>query len=382
MALDFGTLLTPESRDTIKANLLSIADTLGLRTTNWFAGAPTRTVIAATAWILEAYQNVVVSLTRSHFLDYATGVGLTRLAYYVYGVERIEATYATGSVTLTNSGGGVYSWDAGDLVLKNTATGVTYVNDEAISLGASSSVTAVFLAQEIGSDGSASVGQIDALVTTALGVTCSNPGALSGIDAEEDSTLRVRCRASLGPLSPNGPRRAIEYVCTTPELVSGVAVNRVKVSQPNGDGIVYVYIAAPDGALSGPDVALVQAGVDVYATAEVQTNIVASATDLSVDVGPTVYVTSGVLSDSEWQDEVTDALDAYIAGLPIGGVTAGAANIIPWRALVGVIKQIQIGDSATFEVISCNLASEADVSLLETEVAIPGTYTITIVQVT
>ena len=128
MALDFGTLLTPESRETIKANIYSLADTLGLKTTNWFSGAPTRTLFAVAAWVFEGYQKAVVSLTASHFLDTATAGGLTRLAYYVYGVERIESTYAAGSVTLTNAGGGVYSWAAGDLVLKNTSTGATYVN--------------------------------------------------------------------------------------------------------------------------------------------------------------------------------------------------------------------------------------------------------------
>ncbi|MCB9584544.1 MAG: baseplate J/gp47 family protein [Polyangiaceae bacterium] len=379
MALNLDDLTTPLSRETLKKEIYDLAQTLGLKVNDFVSGSPIRTLFSVASWIFQALHTLVVDANKAAFLDTATGNGLTSRAKGVYGVERITDDYAVGAVALTNIGGGIYSWAPGDLVLKSSSSGTTYANLEAISLGALGTATANFQAQVIGSAGSASAGQIDTLVTTALGVTCSNAGALSGRDAETDEALRERCRDSLGSLSPSGPKRAIEFVCSTPSLVSDVVVNRVKVLQPNGDGICQIYVAAPDGGLSGPDVAKVQLGVDYFATAEVQTNVVHSATDRAVDVAPTVYVTSGVLSDSEWQDEVTDALDAYLNGLPIGGVTAGASNIIPWRALVGVVKQIQIADS--FPVISCNLASEVDISLVETEVAVPGTYTITIVQV-
>lgn len=236
------------------------------------------------------------------------------------------------------------------------------------------SQSVLFEAQTIGSAGSASAGQIDTAVTTSLGVTVSNPGALSGIDEEADEDLRERCRNSLGPLSPNGPKRAIEYVLTTPSL-SGVAINRVLVLQPLGDGFVYVYAASEDGALSAPDIATAQVALDTYATSEVQTTVLASATDKAINVAPTVYVKSGLRSDSEWEDVVDAALRAYTKTIPIGGLTTDVPNVVPWRGIVGIIKGAADG------VISASLASEADISLAQTEVAVPGTYTITIVQV-
>lgn len=335
-------LLTAATPAEVLATLYELLEDLDLPTTTWESGDPLRTVLAVLAQVLGGYSTLQVVMVKSGFLDEAEQGWLTLIAREVYGVERIEATSASTDVTLTNAGGGVYSFDPGELVVKNSTTGATYVNTAIVSLGASTTLTGVNVqAQDVGSAGNAAIGQIDTLVTQLTDVTVTNPDQAAGTDEETDPALRDRCRLRLGALSPNGPARAYEYVALTPELNGGVAVTRVRVLPPPGDGTVTIVIAGAAGTISGGDVALVQAGIDEWATPSSVDATVQSATGIALSPTVDIYVdTAAGMSDPEWTTAVENALLAWVPTLPIGGVDLGAGGIVSYRAMIGVLENI------------------------------------------
>jgi hypothetical protein len=210
---------------------------------------------------------------------------------------------------------------------------------------------------------------VDDLVTTLLGVTCSNAAEIVGQDAEEDEDLKERDIESLGALSPDGPKEAYEFVAKTPELNGGVTVNRAKTLAPPGDGTLTVVVAGPAGALSAPEIALIQTGIDDNAEPATAVATVISATDVALTVETDVYLSSASgLTSGTVEDFVKEALLDYVAALDIGGVNTGTGGRVPWRALVGVIERSS-PDGSSRPILEATLVSEADVALAETEVA-------------
>lgn len=376
-------LLQPVSFDDARRRIYSLAESLGLKTTNWIPGGVTRALFSIAAALLSAASLDVNTLAAQGFLDTAVQNWLTRLAKVVYGVDRIEATYATGSLTITNSGGGIYAFDPGELIVKNTATGTTYANMQAVTLNPSTTLTDVlFRAQLVGSEGNAAIGQVDTLVTTLIGVDVTNTSAFEGIDEETDEALRVRCRAALGALSPNGPRRAYEYVSLTPDLNGGVSVTRVKVLNPPGTGQVNVILAGPGGTLAPGEVALVQAGLDEWATPEVATVSAIAAIPVHTSYTGTIHVdaSAGMLS-TEWEALIKSVLVDWTNTIPIGGVDIGAGGKLLWRLRTGIIEEIKIGGK---RYVLQAQGDEFDIDIGPTEIAEldPANITLTIVQVT
>jgi hypothetical protein len=71
---------------------------------------------------------------------------------------------------------------------------------------------------------------------------------------------------------------------------------------------------------------------------------------------------------------ISDALAVYFETLPIGGVTDASPHVIPWSALLSIIRTALPG------ITSATLAlPTGDVTLTATEVAVLGTITPTVV---
>ncbi len=381
-------LLTTTTPEAVKAQLFALMSASGVSVTAWQPLSPMWAVVDACSRLLAASQGLQTTVNRGGYRDTADGNWLATTSRQTYGVDKILATYATGALTLTNGGGGVYDLDPGDLIVKNTTTGKTYTNTDAIHIGALATVTDTPIrATEIGADSNAAIGEVDDLVTTLLGVTCSNAAAVVGEDAETSDALRERDTDSLGALSPDGPKEAYNYVAKTPTLNGGVTVNRARTLTPPGDGTVTVVIAGPAGALSSPDVALVQAGIDDNAEPATVAATVISATAVALTIDTDVYLpsTSGFV-DADVQVFVKQALLDYVNGsadvededgnvvkagvkpLPIGGIDTGSGGKVSWRALVGAIERSGPDDN-TRPISEATLDVESDVALTEAEVA-------------
>jgi len=318
-------LLIQQTQPQIYAAALQIAQTLGLPVSSWQAGDPTRSLYYLESQILAALEQVVVGYIQSGFLDYASGTWLQILAQQVFGVTVPAATYAETSVTLTNSGGAVYILEAGDLTFRNSTTGATYHNTSGGTLPAivgstPGTLSVTVTADQAGSAGSASAGEIDALVTTLLGVTVTNPAAAVGVDQQDDSVTRQQCRNKLGSLSPNGPASAYSYVAQNSTLTGIQTVTRSRVYPDSDTGDVQIYVAGPSGGVSSGDVAAVQSAIEKWATPLCITPTVSSANNVTVNVTYTLWVYQSInQTSSQIQASVQTALENLFAARPIGG---------------------------------------------------------------
>lgn len=356
MTLPVDTLIEPLTEAQVKATLYDLLAALGIETTSWRPRATTRAIVAICAKVIAGLTVLIAAGIRSTSLGLKpSGVWLTLLAKYVYGIDRRTATFAATGVTLVNAGGGVYNLDPGDLILLNTTSGKTYVNTEAIALGALSSLQNVPVrAVEIGSDSTATPGEIDDFVTPLLGVTVTNPAAAVGSDEESDEELIQDCAAARGALSPFGARGAYTFFAkfrpggkplTKADGVTPIGVNRVQMV-PGVGGALAVYVATATGDVSGSvstpgdDLYIVDQNLRTYALGPCLTLTTATAPSVDFVILYTVYadVAAGRTAD-EIKDIIGAALTAWGATYPIGGLSINGSDFYIFlsavRAIIG-----------------------------------------------
>lgn len=375
--LDLSDLIVEETNATVYAKLLAFAAALGLQTETWHPGDPTRTLFDADSRLHAGRERLVVELIKAGFLDLASGDGLTLCAKYLFGVDRVPATYATCTLRFTNTGNALFAIDPEDYTLLNSDTQKTYRNSTGGTLNPNSTLDVTITAEEAGAASSAGIGEIDTLVNALPKVSVSNVTTAVGTDAESDPALRARCRAKLGSLSPNGPADAYAFVALTPELVNGRVISRVRVVDNSTVGEVQVYVAGPSGAVDAPTVADVDAGIETYANPLCNSATVTSATNAPQNITYTLWVYSGVNKQSaEIQADVQAALIEALKTRPIGGdITPPALTGYIYK---GFIEATILQAVAPYGYRVTVSAPAADVSLAVNQVAVLGTLTATI----
>lgn len=368
MSASLDDLSRPLTVDEIKTAIYDYIAAYGLVTTSWKPGAVVRTIIAALAFVLAAFSVLISLMAKSGFLELSSGSWLTLVARYVYGVERDEGSFATGYVTLDNSGGGVYAGDPDDLVVYNPTTGKSYRNTAAYSIGSlETGVIVPIKAVELGADSTSGAGEITGLETALAGVTCSNGAAVVGTDPETDASLRTRCVESTAAASPNGPSDAYSYFAKTAARSDGSSIGVTRVnSVPDGLGGIDVYVATASGTVTGT---ATDPGTDLGAVADAIhenaeplgiTPIVQSATPLSIAVTYELWLLSTAgLAAAQVEALVSDALIAFMAGSPIGGyvippatgkvyvsaIRAAIASALPSGSLVRIDVTVPAADA-------------------------------------
>jgi hypothetical protein len=379
--VQLASLIIRQSKEEIYEAGLGIATALELPVSSWQAGDPTRSLYHLEAETLSSLEESVAGYIESGFLDYATGDWLKVIADQGFNVQVPAATFATTEVVLTNEGGGVYEIEAGDLTLKSTISGKTYRNTSGGTLAAkvgstAGTLTIDVIAEEAGSDSSAGAGEIDDMVTTLLGVTCSNEDAAIGIDEQDEEVTRQQCRDALGNVSPNGPREIYAYVARNPELSGTTAIARVRVYSSSDSGDVTVYLAGPSGAVEEADRALVEEAFVTWATPLCTTVETLSVSEVVVPVSYEIwlYKSSGK-TEQEAEDDIESALEEMFRTRPIGG------DIIPPETTGKLyLSMIESVIRSTFpKAFRVRVtAPAADLDLALGEVAALGTITATI----
>lgn len=380
--ISLAALLVEETKEQIYAYAIGIAQSLGLPVSSWQAGDPTRSLYHVEATLLATLEKVVVGYIKSAFLDYATGEWLEILAKQVFNVDVPPATYAETSLVLTNTAGGYYSIEPGDLTFKNSITGKTYRNSTGgiLQSGPGTALTVSVVAEEAGSASSAGAAEIDELVTTLLGVTCSNPTAAVGVDKQDEEVTRQQCRDKLGSLSPNGPKEAYSYVARNADLTGTRGVTRARVYTPDAVGTVVVYLAGPSGAVSVPDRALVEDAIVKWSVPLTATPSVLSATNLVVPVTYQIWLyTSANRTVLEVQADVAAALQQMFARRPIGGdvIVPGGPGALYQSIIESTIREAFPGHAFRVAVSS----PATDVAMMAGEVAVLGVVMPTVTMV-
>jgi phage-related baseplate assembly protein len=300
MMIQLSDLVTPATKDAFRANLVNGLKALGIPADRWRTTGSLSSILTVLAGSLAGFSITIANAIAGQFLNLATGDWLTLLAFYVYGVSRVQATQASGPLTLTNAQGGIWNFAPGQATFKNSTTGQTYTNVDAVALGVVNSPTASqtisIQATSFGTAGGASIGQVDTVVTTMTGVSCSNALPVVGLDSQSDPSLRQTCLAKLGASSVRGPTTAFQYYATrNPDgslLLNSsgapVNVNRVAVSNASHTGTITVTVASPQGVPTADDLSTVTTNLLANARPGATTLIVQGATP--VNYGPTLLV--------------------------------------------------------------------------------------------
>ncbi len=384
MSLSIEDLTTPVTKEEAQLSIYEGLAAQGVNTTNWKPGSVVRTIIAIVAILFAATTNLIAEIARSAFVEYALATWLTFVARYVYGVERQEATFGTGTLRLTNTGGGDYTLQPGELVIRNPDTDKTYTNTLEIHLGPGSEVSptvvdAQIVAQESGSGSTATVGRIRELVTTLLNVVCTNTTAVVGLDEEADPPLRQRCRDQLGARSANGPSDAYASVVRNARRTDGTPIGAFRLRiKKDGKGNAYIYMATSNGFVSGDpedtatDLGAINDQIQRKVTPLGFTSHSLSATPKVLNITCQIYMldTSG-LTAAQVTALVVKTLTQYLATAPIGGfVIDGQPGRIYLDDLKGVIK------SARPEIFHVAFSSPtADVDCAYADAAALGAFT-------
>jgi len=350
----------------------------------------------------------------------ASGGGLQLLSQYFYGVPPPLGSYASGSLTLVNSGGGVYSYGAGQAQFASTipnAVGVypTYTNESAFTLNALSTLSIEIECTFSGSGGNAIPGAISNLVTSMLGVTCSNPNPVLGSDPLSDPALRQYNISSLSRNSNYGPRSSYSYaIQTATNIVTGspVNINRWTISVNSHTGVATIYICSPEGTTDPNDQAGIAACIESGAgstdptftgarppgaTVGPDTVIIGSSTigapapAVTVTYSPTsisVYVLApkGTIANGttpagaplSLQTTILNQLDNFFESQanPIGGLSFSDDNNLSFNgisesAVIGQIGQA-IASVPGCSLIATRFVGPSDLTLLASEVAVNG----------
>jgi hypothetical protein len=378
MSIGIDDLFTPQTPAQWLQNLLTAAGVVGLSTSSWQPGGITRTIFAILSNSLSAEDQIVSVMAKGGFLDTAASVTpdpatlgaaakpgwLDLLADSVYNVQRVGATFASGTVTFTNASASSYGpFAAGTFHLANPGTGALYSNSASFTIAPSTTTSAKFIADVAGSTGTSAPGTITTVVTALIGVTVTNAASFVGSDPETNADLVSRCRAKLAALSPNGPSDAYRYFAlTSDEILQALTppqslttpVTKAKVAATAGTGVVTTTVANAGGAVAGASNLLISGAtnatpivITVPSTTGITTGdtvfisgvtgntaangyhvcTVVSGTTLSLNssVGNAAYAGGGVLEGGDL-GLVDEIIQANAVPLSVAAVTVSATN--------------------------------------------------------
>ena len=339
---DLFTTVTAQQTLTTWLNAL---ESYNIPANSWRKGGVIRTALMVIATMYASFADTQVLFAQSGFLESASGNFLTLMAYWIYGVTRISATNASGSLVFTNTKGGSYSYAANTVtVYKSSSPSTLYKNVDAFTLAPMGTVTVTFAAVVAGSASSANAGEIDTLQVALPGVTVTNPLSFVGVDTQSDTDLRTTCEDARSAIAVQGPNGAYAYAIKTATRPDGspVNINRVQFSSYSSTNQVSIYLASPSGAPTSDDVLACQTACTVIERDAV-TSTVYAASEVDATASITVWALAqpGLLA-SDLATQVQSALTQFVSSYPLGGVKKFPAiqGYMYASALEGVVKSV------------------------------------------
>lgn len=334
-------LFTPVTVDDAKASIYAQLERVGVKTANWKPGAVVRTIVAIVAVLVSTFSTLVALIASMGWLDTATGDWLTNKAKGDFGIDRIAATPARGTLRLTNTAGGSFTIAAGDTLVSNPSTGAEYRNVVAYTLLPLGSADVEFEATEGGAWTSSDAGTITNLISSMTGVTVTNLSALIGADEESDALLIARCKMAPAANSPAGPADVYSYAVRTVPRSDGTptGITRSRTIANGATGGVRVICATATGSPLSADLTYLQDYIVRNVMGQCITVSVESAVPAAQSVSYVAYTSNPASNSTTDKAAASAALQTYVAAVPIGGYRiGGASGTLPREGLAGAIQ--------------------------------------------
>lgn len=335
------------------ASFLDVFRTAGFAVDSWRAGGGFHTLTRACARGLTGLSEVVQQIARGGFLDLASGAWLTLLARSWFGVTRRPASYTFQTLRLSSTAGAPpYTIVPGQVWASTSATpgqGYRFNNTTGGTLPSGGTLAVTIKAESPGAAYNVDLHTVSVMVTALPGVTCDNIAVVTeGLNEESDPELKNRCRNRWPTLSgpEHLPGGAYEFLATTDPLTGearpGVTRAYCDIDNPDGPGTIRVYLAGPEGPVSGAVVTSVDAELQPRRGVSC-TLATLSAVEEEITPEGTVWVYGVTVGVAEAAGRA--ALDALLAAAPIGGYVWGSSRGIfrdelerALRAVPGVVR--------------------------------------------
>lgn len=365
-------LISVQTVEALYSRAIEIATGKGLPVTSWRDISPSRIRLYAIAELRAASESLRAAFMRSAWITTARGAWKAVVSEEVYGVVPDAATYATPTVTISNTTSGTrsryYTVEDRDLVFAASISGKTYHNTSGGALGPGQSLTLDLVADDAGSASSVGVDEIDVLQNALAGVVIVSSTAAIARDAQSEKSLEEECLASTAARSDHGPPDAFEYWA----LQASSEITRATADPDSSTGVHVVYLAGDVGAISNEALAAAQSSIELYACPGCSTPVAAKATLITVNV--TVSV-SGVDIPPGYET-AAEALIAKLIASTRGGQSLTLDTLRGELYLLAASTESSLGGGASQVVITIS-APSADVDFGLDEAPVAGTIAVT-----
>lgn len=358
-----------KTREEIKQDLINRVASYSNKLTDFSTGSVIDTILSAISnEIEEAYyfkedaynKSLLITAEEEDLDNIAAGFGITRSgAEAAVGIIEFSRT-TPYAYDVTIPAGTIVTTDPyGDSVYR-------FETDEEIVLPVGEiSVTGGITALEAGTSSNVAADTITFIESTVAYIDgCNNDNDMTGgLEEETDTAFRQRIVDTL-TANPRCTKQAIEAYARGLRNISTALL----IDQHDGPGTAALYVATTGGTPTSEDLAYVEYMVDNYAKPvgiDIEYN---GSVTITTDVTATVYYDSNYNS-AEIKADVEEQIEDFITLKDCGDNVYLAEIASTAMRVPGVLNiyDIEINSSA------------ADLSIANTEIARPGTITITVV---
>jgi uncharacterized phage protein gp47/JayE len=273
--LTYADLIRPMTREQVFTLAIPIFQAAGSPVDSWGAFDEPRATLEFIADAIADASEVQAQYARMGVLgtsaeDGATGDALTLKALDDFDEARKPAVQTRGTVTLTDTSGGGHSFADGALIFSSSADeDLVYRNVGAVVVPPSGSVAVTIGAESPGAAYNVS-GNTIALATPVPGLALSVATALgwvtqTGVNEEDDESLRLRCRSKWSTLTTTGPSEAyIKWALDSSDEITRARVQEDPFADVTaGFPAVTVIVASSSGPASPSALAAAVANVQL-----------------------------------------------------------------------------------------------------------------------